>query len=260
MPSPFPGMDPYLEAPGLWPDVHHELLSVMRRDLNEKLRPQYVVRIEERVYVSSDSDPGREVIAPDLHIVSHPTYGGERLTGLANVEPLEVTTVIEEEIHEPRLEIVDSQGGGVVTVIEVLSPANKMLGAAGQESYLKKRREVLSSPTHLVEIDLLRRGRRTVPTRTIPDCDYVVHVSRSDRRPKGKVWPIRLTQPLPQITIPLSGDDASVEFDVQSSLATAYDNASYDLTIDYAADPPPPSLSETDAAWLDDLLRASGRR
>lgn len=260
MPSPFPGMDPYLEAPGLWPDVHHELLSVIRRDLNEKLRPRYVVRIEERVYVSSESDPGREVIAPDLHIVSGATYDRGGGAGIATVEPLEVTTVLDEEIHEARLEIVDSQGGSVVTVIEILSPTNKMPGAAGRESYLKKRREVLHSPTHLVEIDLLRRGRRTIPIGDLPPCEYVVHVSERDRRPRGKVWPIRLPQPLPSITIPLSGPGASVTLDLQATLSLAYENAGYDLTIDYTVDPPAPTLNEADAAWLNALLQAAGRR
>ncbi|MEX0585426.1 MAG: DUF4058 family protein, partial [Pirellulales bacterium] len=180
--------------------------------------------------------------------------------GIATVEPLEFTTVLEEEIHEARLEIVDSQGSSVVTVIDVLSPTNKTPGADGRESYLKKRREVLHSPTHMVEIDLLRRGRRTIAAELLPSCEYVVHVSESDRRPVGKVWPIRLPQPLPRITIPLSGSDQSVPLDLQLSLSRAYENAGYDLTIDYAIDPPAPPLIEADAAWLNALLHAAGRR
>lgn len=68
MPSPFPGMDPYLAEPGLWPDVHHELISVSRELLNRQLRPKVHVRVEERVYISDENDPGREVIDPDLHV------------------------------------------------------------------------------------------------------------------------------------------------------------------------------------------------
>jgi hypothetical protein len=178
------------------------------------------------------------VIAPELHIAARESLVGGGSAGVAIDEPLEVMTVVEEEIHEARLEIVDSQGGSIVTVIELLSPTNKMPGADGRESYLKKRRDVLRSPTHLVEIDLLRRGRRTFPVETLPPCDYFVHVSPSNRRPKGDVWAIRLAQRLPTIRIPLSGSDAPVSLDLQSCLSLAYENAGYDLTIDYTADPP----------------------
>ena len=68
MPSPFPGMDPYLEEPGLWPDVHHELISETRALLNTILRPKYYVRIEQRVYISDEGDSGRLVMVPDLRM------------------------------------------------------------------------------------------------------------------------------------------------------------------------------------------------
>ena len=65
MPSPFPGMDPYLEEPGLWPDVHHNLITFAARFLTQQLRPKYYARVEERVYISDENDPGRRVIVPD---------------------------------------------------------------------------------------------------------------------------------------------------------------------------------------------------
>ena len=262
MPSPFPGMDPYLEAPSIWPDVHHELMSVMRGRLNELLRPRYVVRIEERVYVSDENDPGRRVIVPDLRIAhgvrtSQPPADS---TSIATVEPIVVTTMVEEEIREARLEIVDPRAGRVLTIIEVLSPANKVPGSRGRESYSRKRRDVLTSSTHLVEIDLLRGGERMMVEGGLPACEYLVHVSRVEDRPQGTVWPIRLPQPLPVVPVPLAETDPDAALDLQQILNTAYENAGYDLTLDYGDPAPPPALRDEHVEWCDELLRESKQR
>jgi hypothetical protein len=125
-------MDPYLEAPSRWPDVHHELISQMRGLLTEKLRPRYHVRVEERVYVSDSDDPGRAVLVPDLHVGrSRAGASAKQVPPVASGSstPVLMTTVLEEEIHEARLEIRDSTGGRVITVVELLSPSNKVLGS-----------------------------------------------------------------------------------------------------------------------------------
>ena len=261
MPSPFPGMDPYLEEPGLWPDVHHGLISEMQAQLNRHLRPKYHVRIEERVYISDENDPGRKMIVPDLRIAERLEPRGHQeqgdTGGLAIAEPLVCTTLIEDEIHEARLEVIDRHHQQVVTVIEVLSPSNKVAGSRGRESYEAKRRELMTSPSHLVEIDLLRAGEAIHTRELLPPADYIVHVSRKDGRPKGLVWPILLTQRLPVISIPLSPGDADSGLDLQAVLDTAYDRAAYDLEIDYRVPPNPPLKNET-ALWADALLRAKG--
>ena len=261
MPSPFPGMDPYLEEPGLWPDVHHELMSVAREMLNRSLRPKYHVRIEERVYISDENDPGRRVIVPDLRIAAvsegyEPGFPNHS-DALAIAEPIVCTTLIDDEIHEARLEIIDRQQQQVVTVIEILSPSNKVAGSRGRESYETKRREVMTSLIHLVEIDLLRTGEAIQVRELLPPADYIVHVSRKGSRPKGIVWPILLTQRLPVIAIPLNPEDSDAPLDLQLVLNTAYDRAAYDLEIDYRIDPIPPLKSEA-AVWAVELLRAKG--
>ncbi|MEZ6131839.1 MAG: DUF4058 family protein [Planctomycetaceae bacterium] len=262
MQSPFPGMDPYLEAPALWPDVHHGLISEMQAALNRRLRPQYHVRVEERVYISDENDPGRKAIIPDLKVVQK--RGQEPIakwpegcsalsvpdlfSAIAVAEPLVLTTLIEEEIHEARLEVFDTNQQSVVTVIELLSPTNKIAGSRGRASYEQKRREVMPSSSHFVEIDLLRDCDHLHTRELLPAGDYFVHVSRKDRRPKGYVWPILLPQRLPVIGIPLKEGDGDVELDLQSVLATAYDRAAYDLQIDYRQEPTPP-LSAKFAEW-----------
>jgi hypothetical protein len=67
VPSPFPGMDPYLETPDLWPDVHSNLIIGCQEALNHAIRPNYVARVELRVYISNDDDPVRQII-PDARI------------------------------------------------------------------------------------------------------------------------------------------------------------------------------------------------
>jgi hypothetical protein len=256
-------MDPYLEDPSLWPDVHHGLISEMQAALNRRLRPQYHVRVEERVYISDENDPGRKAIIPDLKIIGtgfteHPntSFLG---TSTAVAEPLILTTLIEDEIHEARLEVIDTNQQTVVTVIELLSPTNKITGSRGRASYEQKRREVMTSTCHFVEIDLLREGDHLHTRELLPPAEYYVHVSRKDRRPKGYVWPIRLPQRLPVIGIPLKEGDGDAELDLQTVLATAYDRAAYDLQIDYRSEPTP-RLGPEYTEWANTLLTSKGRQ
>ena len=230
MPLPFPGMDPFLEDPGLWPDVHHELISVSRELLNQQLRPKYHVRIEERVYISDENDPGRSVIIPDLRVRDTEHRGDVKADWVADAdvavaEPVIATTLIEEELREARLEVIDRAHRSVVTVIELLSPTNKVAGSRGRASYQQKRQEVMQSPSHFVEIDLLREGSDIFVREALPHHDYLVHVSRVEKRPHALLWPILLTQRLPVIPIPLKPEDSDVPLDLQSALETAYDRA-----------------------------------
>ena len=264
MPSPFPGMDPYLEEPGLWPDVHHELISGTRSSLNNILRPKYYVRIEQRVYISDENDSGRTVMVPDLRIALRPGREGTAFapgggTAVAVAEPIEAITLIEEEIRESYIEIIDRVERLVVTVIEVLSPTNKVARSRGRASYERKREDVMRSPSHLVEIDLLRRGVPIPVYGGIPPHEYLVHVSRVDRRPKASLWPIRLSQKLPPIAVPLKPEDGDVALDLQAVLDAAYDRAGYDLELDYRADPIPP-LDEEWNTWAHRLLKEKGLR
>jgi hypothetical protein len=253
-------MDPYLEDPGLWPDVHHELISVSRELLGIALRPRYHVRVEERVYISDEIEQVKSVIAPDLHLTERKPGSWDRAQFMAtdSAEPLVVTSVIFEDNHEARLEIIDRSSREVVTVIEIISLTNKS-GARGQASYEQKRQEVLNSTSHLVEIDLLRSGERMPIVEEYPDCEYVVHVSRAPLRPKGGLWPIRLPEPLPIIKVPLKPADPDASLDLQLVLQMAYDRAAFDVEIEYQREPAIP-LAPAMAAWADSLLRDCGLR
>jgi hypothetical protein len=175
-------------------------------------------------------------------------------------EPVVATTWLEEEVHEAYLTIQDRESHRVITVIELLSPANKRPNSSGRKSYEKKRREIYYSPTHLVEIDLLR-GNRMVPflPGKVGPHENLVHVSREKTRPRGGLWGIRLPQRLPVIPIPLKKGDPDGRLDLQAALDSAYDRAQYDLRIDYRK-PPRPPLDEKLDAWADELLRSKGLR
>jgi hypothetical protein len=263
MPSPFPGMDPYLETPDLWPDVHHRLISEIGSALTPALRPRYVARVEMRVYVSDQDDPGREHRVPDVRIEKAPRRKGVKKAKQAEViavaEPLTIPFLTDEEIEEARLEIRQRESNALVAVLEVLSPSNKVRGSAGRRSFLEKRREILASEVHWVEIDLLRSGEPTLARLARADCDYRIVVARYQECRYGKFWPVSVRQPLPVIGIPLRGKDADVPLDLNAVLRTVYENAAYDLSIDYRRDPEPP-LSRADAAWAAKLLREQGLR
>jgi Protein of unknown function (DUF4058) len=153
----------------------------------------------------------------------------------------------------PFLEIRDRLGHDLVTVIELLSPSNKRPGD-DREQYLAKRRELLHSPTHLVEIDLLR-GWRPMPQDGRPECDYSVMVSRAERRRAAGFWPIRLRDRLPVIPIPLRAPDVAARVDLQEAIHRAYDGPGYEHFI-YRGEPEP-SLSPGDAAWASQFIPAT---
>lgn len=262
MPSPFPGMDPFLEDSAIWPDVHNSLIAGIRDRLGPVLRPRYVVRLEERTYLS---DPEGLVFLgrPDLTVHAG-TGRTARPAEAATPEPAGVGGVLTVEVPAPDrvretyIEVRAAQGAEVITVLEVLSPANK-LGGEGRRIYEGKRRGVLATRTHLVEIDLVRAGDPMTVFGTDSKADYRILVSRGDRRPLADLRLFSLRDPIPRFSLPLLAGDDEPEVDVGDILASLYDRAAYDLTIDYAREPVPP-LAERDRAFADDLLRHTGRR
>jgi hypothetical protein len=256
-------MDPYLETPQLWPDVHHELISQIRSALNPAIRPKYVARVELRVYISNEDDPGREAIIPDVRIEKAKSKGGKRSRNqpapdIAVAEPLDITILLDNEIEEGRVEIRYRQTGKLVTVIEVVSPTNKIRGAVGRQSFLGKRQETWAAKINWVEIDLLRGGLPTVPHARLSPSDYRILVWRAGQR-GAQYWPVQLRQPLPIIGIPLREPDPDVPLDLGAVLQSAYERGAYELSLDYRRKPDPP-LKAHDAAWADRLLKDRGLR
>lgn len=261
MPSPFPGMDPYLEDPAVWPGFHQLFITEMMAALNRQLLPGYYARIEERVYISHDDDPGRRTIIPDVYVHAterrhRPTRArrGSTKVGVLECEPIEVTDLIDQEIHESFVKIISRFSKEVVTIIEMLSPTNKIAGSVGRQQYEKKRVQVMHSTAHWIELDLLREGVPTIARDVYPRCEYTVHLSRATDRRRATLWPIRLEHRLPRIPIPLMGDEPDAQLELQSVLDSVYDRAVYSVDLDYTNEPTPPLRPDL-AKWSHKLLK-----
>ena len=262
MPSPFPGMDPYLEAPGVWPGVHANLIVAFQELLNQKIRPRYVARIEERVYMEADDDAARQFSrVPDVVVEAAPVRPRGGMKPAAGVLAIADPVIIPagDPVRQRRVEIQELPSRTVVTVIELLGPSNKTKRTAGRASFLKKRSEVLSSPASWVEIDLLRTGVSHRSKGRFRGRQYLVYSSPAALRPTAKAWPIRLADPLPVVGIPLRSPDPDAPLDLQAALTLAYDRAALDATTDYAV-PPVPPLDPESAQWAEGVLRREKAR
>ena len=259
MPSPFPGMDPHLEDPAIWSGFHHSFLAALQERLAPAVRPKYFVRVEERVYISGEDDPGHRLIVPDVRVVESRRPGMTLSVGSAAIAtPIPVTEPLEQEVHEHRLEVIDRVDRSVVTVIELLSPTSKVPNSAGRISFLHKRHEVLASQAHWIEIDLLRDGVRTANLAQSSDAEYQVYLSRAGDGRHAYVWPVSLRQPLPTIGVPLRADDPDVPLALQEAFAQVYEVGGYDLDIQYTGDPVPP-LPAGQAQWARQVLSMANR-
>jgi hypothetical protein len=253
-------MDPYLEDPALWPDVHHALIEMIRETLVPRVRPKYLVRVEQRVYLNAADDPAYRVLVPDLRIVETARRRRKTrapvLAGSGGItEPVAVVELLDQEVAESRVEIIDRADKSVVAMIEVVSPTNKIAGSEARRSFIQKRREVTASPAHWIEIDLLRAGVRTAHPVGVAESDYLVYLDQqtSDSR-RRFAWPFNLEDHLPTIAIPLRAPDADVPLDLQVVLETVYDRAGYDLEIDYKRNPVVP-LEPQQAKWAKRVVR-----
>jgi hypothetical protein len=281
--SPFPGMDPYLEAPDIWPDFHDALAAAIRANLNVSLPAPYYARLQKRPELGVVLEAGTlQRIIPDVTVLRYPrpeTRPAAGTTARAGVAVLDrprtaATAGVEVRVHTDPfqhrfVEIRDAERRHkLVTLIEIVSPSNKHPGP-DRRAYETKQREALDSDANLIELDLLRSGRRLLP---YPDLaaavetlapDYLVLLNRSVLRQGNwmdyTLYPIRLREPLPCIPVPLAGQDTDVLLDLQVAVNRVYREGPYVRAIDYSSDPEPP-LNEADVAWADECLRAAGLR
>lgn len=256
MPSPFPGMDPYLEDPIVFPDFHDRFIAHLSEAIQSNLPAPYYSALGRRAWV----EVSERFIGPDVNVVSG-SRGGREAHGesinIATSEPIVVHVPHDEQV-ETLVEIYIGRGTErrLVTAIEMLNPTNKTPGERGRELYLRKQQELLDSKTHLIELDFLRGGRHTtaVPEnrlrRRVPPFAYHICSHRFDRFEDFLVYPIQLNQSLPSISVPLLPGDGDVMVDLQQVFIRTYEAGPYHREIDYREPVPPPSLTPDDAALI----------
>lgn len=253
MPSPFPGMNPYLEQDDVWEDFRRRFLCIAAEFIGEQIQPAYIVKLGVNVYIHEPPYEQRVVLGrPDVAVVA-PQPARPAVERVETIQaPAYARLVPPVDVRrEPYLEIRDRQSRQLVTALELLSPTNKRPGPDRQQ-YLHKRQQYFHAGANLVEIDRLRGGPR-LPLEDLPACDYYAMVARPEDHPKAAIWPIRLPDPLPTIPIPLRPPDADARLGLQAVVQRAYDTAGYRHYI-YEGTPKPP-LSEPDQAWAAELAR-----
>lgn len=251
MPSPLPGMDPYLEHPRSWPNFHHRLITAIAISLGPRLRPKYRVVVEEAIY-QTEGQNSVLVGIPDVTVQKAPrnsTRTNQELTnGVTVAQPILVDLPMPDVVRQGYLEIQDVATSEVVTVIEVLSPTNKRPGE-GRRTYEAKRQTFLASTANLVEIDLLRQWPSIVQLPEQIKTHYRILVSASVHRPQASLYAFNLQDSIPAFPLPLRERELEPIVNLQGLLSDIYEQSGYDLVIDYNEDPVPP-LSKEDAAWL----------
>ena len=224
MPSPFPGMDPYLESAKLWPAFQHQLLACLYQILLPGLVDRYRARVGTRTYVSET--------------------------------PL-FTSIIREQFAEEFIEIRNRTDGKLVTLLEVVSPANKTT-AAGRQAYLDARQQAMHQKAGVVELDLVMQGKPTLTYSRdgLPEYDYAVTVTRSNAPDRYEIYTATLQKRLPKFKLPLAADDRDALLDLQAAFARAYDLGTFANQIDYKGSPPPDvPFTDEYKTWADDLLK-----
>lgn len=265
MPSPFPGMDPWLESPAHFPDFHSQFLSSLSAAMNAVLPPPFFAALSTRIY----TEESNRNIEPDIDVpIIVNEFAGRG--GTATLTRLETELLIvgeehpeaDDEIAERFIEIRTSEGSNrLITVIELLSNSNKTRGSSGRTLYLAKQNELFSNGVHLVEIDLLRGGTHTTRAslpklrRQAPRFAYHVAISRTDFESPARAAAIELDQRLPEIPIPLSTEVPAVGVHLQPVFDRAYDESLFARRVKYDQPPDPPLMPEQQT-WADAIIKA----
>lgn len=253
MPSPFPGMDPYLEDPAIWPDFHGTFLIAFRAQLNHLLPKGFVARWDRYVWIDEPGAETAQVLGqPDVFVSDRLGAEATAESGSLLAAPATVTLPVLEPRGKGFIKIIDLHNRRVVTVVEMLSPANKKAGK-DREAYLAKRQEYFLARTNLVELDFLRSGLRPPVEGKRPPGDYFMIVSRAEDYPRAAIWPLTVRDSIPPIPIPLVPAVKPVWIAVRPAMDRAYHEARLDEHVDYTQ-PSVPPLPEPDATWARELL------
>jgi len=257
MPSPFPGIDPFLEDPAFWSDFHATFINYWREAIADALPNNYEAGLGDRVYLIEHEPEGRKLVFPDVAVMQvDESRCDPRTSGVATLEPVTIPLTILEGPRETYIEIVHRPDRTLVTTLELLSPANKQ--QPGRTEYLAKRNTLLYQPVHLVELDLLRGGQRLPLSKPLPPGDGYYLVSRADERPDCQVYAWPMPHPLPTLPVPLRAPDPDLQIDLCNVFNTAYDRGRFQRRINYQG-PLPAHLRGEEKPWAAKLIQGNRR-
>lgn len=238
----FPGMNPYLESQGHWHSFHTGFMVYTAEALNGTLPAGYVAVVEQRLAILPDVQTRYADLGISVGSRRDPVSDRGRIAVAERGAPTGEFEAVSDEVYERFVEIrsIAADGSRVITILELLSPSNKAGGTLGRREYLDKQRELLHSGTHLLEIDLLRSGAYTVamPIEGLPprsEWDYIVSLHHASRRFHYAYWLFRLEDRLPEVRVPLYGDDPDIFLDLQAVFHRTYTAGRFEQQIDFTA-------------------------
>jgi len=251
--NPFPGMNPWLEHPALWHDVHFRLIAALARYLSPLLSPCYFVAVESQAYIATGFASSPTVRYPNVSVVqAREMQSRYAVCSQAGLVPYTVEVPVPDVIEETYLQIREASTGQVITIIEILSPTNKRPGS-GRQKYERKRLEIFSTATHLVEVDLLRDWPPMPMTGVVVASDYRILVRRGTQGNQANLYPFDVRDSMPPFPLPLQADDVEPVVDLSVLLDEVYAEANYALRLNYTQPPIPPLPTEKDQ-WARGIL------
>jgi hypothetical protein len=253
MPSPFPGMNPYVESPDLWEDFHQNLAVQIRYQLVPYLRPKYYAALVSCLTYEKIVPQEKLVTAQSKMVECHKLGLAGLTLGTVTVPPPPLVESIAYEVPVKLWTIEIRQVGldTLITSIKLLAPVNKRAKHEAYVAHQRKRTSLMRAGVNLLEIDLLRTGRRwSLPDKKLPDAPYFVFLWRVLSPKRLGIWPLKLREPIPVLPVPLREPDPDIPLDLTQAIHNIYDRAGYDMRIDYTKPPPKPDFSEEDAAWI----------
>lgn len=258
MPSPFPGVDPFLESQGLWPDFHVAFATYLRDTIAMQLPDPYVARIDERMNLVELEAEEVKQFRPDVAISRQgPACAHSEGTGATmTLEPVIVTLKVLDEYREVFIEILHGPDRKLVTVIEVLSPSNKIGG--GYRDFLARHNAWMRRDVNLVDLDFLSAGRRLPIKGRFPLGDHYAYISRGERMPECQLYAWTVRDPLPSIPIPLLAPDPDVVIELGPIFANVYERARNERSINYREPLALPFDADT-RAWAEELAQRAAR-
>ena len=260
--NPFPGMNPYLEHRHIWPDFHNELISQVRSALNPQLPARYHISLQRRVEIEAPFGPPPDLafMIPDALVTGEPAAQlpnappavAAATSAVADAPPedaLAVRVLMPREVEVTWLRVQTVPEMEVVTIVEVLSPTNKVPGRE-RNRYERKREVIVGSGANLVEIDLLRRWE-PMPLETPPPVsDYRILVCEGWQRPSALLYPFTVRQAIPKFTLPLLPEDEELEVDLGAIINEMHHSVRYGQVARYHEPPPEPAFEGEVGEWV----------